>query len=91
MAFGVYFEVQGMSPQKFADVHARLKEIGQDKPPGRSFHAGYNVNGQIQVFDIWESMEAFEAFGQHLMPILTEHGIDPGEPRIGELELTIQS
>jgi len=36
---------------------------------------------------VWDSQASFEAFGQHLMPILAELGIDPGEPRIGEIEL----
>jgi hypothetical protein len=90
MALGIYFPVQGMTPEKFADVHAQLREIGQDNPPGRTFHAGYNVDGHIEVFDIWESQEAFEAFGQHLMPILARNEIDPGQPRIGEIVLTIQ-
>jgi hypothetical protein len=35
---------------------------------------------------VWESEEAFAAFGEHLMPILAQHGIDPGEPRIGDIE-----
>jgi hypothetical protein len=34
------------------------------------------------VYDIWESPEAFQAFGATLMPILDEIGIDAGEPTI---------
>jgi hypothetical protein len=33
--------------------------------------------------------ETFEAFGEHRMPILAENEIDPGEPRIGEIELVM--
>jgi hypothetical protein len=87
MAIGIYFAVKGMSPDKFAEVHERLSAIGQADPPGRTFHAGFNVDGGIHVFDVWESQEQFQAFGEHLMPLLAELGIDPGEPRIGEIEL----
>ncbi len=86
MAFGIYFAVQGMSAEKFAAVHQQLDAIGQANPPGRTFHAGFHVGDGIHVFDVWDSQETFEAFGQHLMPILAALGIDPGQPRIGEIE-----
>lgn len=89
MALGVYFAVQGMTAEKFAAVHEQLAAIGQANPPGRTFHAGFHAGDGIHVFDVWESQETFEAFGQHLMPILAENGIDPGEPRIGEIELVM--
>jgi hypothetical protein len=40
------------------------------------------VDGQIRVFDVWESMEHFQAFGATLMPIMSKLGVDPGEPQI---------
>ena len=89
MALGTYFAVEGMTAEKFAAVHEQLAAIGQANPPGRTFHAGFHVGNGIHVFDVWESQETFEAFGQHLMPILAENGIDPGEPRIGEIELVM--
>jgi hypothetical protein len=89
MALGIYFAVQGMTPEKFAAVHEQLRAVGQAEPPGRSFHAGFNVGDGIHVFDVWESQEAFEAFGRHLMPILAEYGIDPGQPVVGEIELVM--
>lgn len=89
MALGVYFTVQGMTAAKYAQVHEQLDAVGQKHPPGRSFHAGYHVGDGMHVFDVWESQESFEAFGQHLMPILAGLEIDPGEPRIGEIELVL--
>lgn len=89
MAYGIYFPVKNMTPEKFASVHEQLKAIGQEHPTGRTFHAGFHVDGGIQVFDVWESMETFEAFGAHLMPILAQNDIDPGEPQISEIELLI--
>jgi len=91
MAIGIYFEVKGMSPDDYRAVHDALAEAGQANPEGRTFHAGFDVGGEIHVFDVWESPAAFEAFGEHLMPILAERGIDPGEPRIGDVALLINA
>ena len=90
VAIGIYFPVQNMDVDKFAQVHERLSAIGQANPPGRTVHAGFNVGGEVKVFDIWDSPESFEAFGAHLMPILGELGIDAGEPLIGEIDRTIE-
>ena len=40
------------------------------------------VDGNIQVFDVWESMEQFEKFGETLLPILNKLGADPGQPQV---------
>jgi hypothetical protein len=35
--------------------------------------------------DVWDLQESFDAFGQTLMPILAEIGIDPGQPQVSEI------
>lgn len=42
--------------------------------------AGQGANG-FRVVDVWESEEAFQRFGEALMPVLQEVGIE-GEPEI---------
>jgi heme-degrading monooxygenase HmoA len=85
MAIGIYFPVEGMTPDKYQQVHARLSEAGQGNPEGRSSHTGFQVGDEVKVFDVWDSQEAFEAFGQHLVPILEEAGVSTGEPVIGQV------
>ena len=42
---------------------------------GSIFHtAGQGENG-FRVVDVWESEEAFQAFGEHLGPIIEEVGV----------------
>ena len=48
------------------------------------------TNGNIDVFDIWESQAAFETFGATLMPILAELGIEPHEPMVAQVHNTIE-
>jgi hypothetical protein len=88
MAIGIYFPVQGMTPDKYQQAHAKLEEIGQGAPEGRTSHTGFLVDGSVQVFDVWESQEGFEAFGAHLGPVLAELGVDTGQPVIGEIVMT---
>jgi hypothetical protein len=37
------------------------------------------------VSEIWDSLEHFQAFGKRLMPLLSEIGIEPGEPELLEI------
>ena len=90
MPIGVYFDVKGMTAETYAAIHDQLVAEGVGEPDGRVFHAGFSVGDDIQVFDIWESHQQFEAFGRKLMPILAEHRIDPGTPRIGTIERVIR-
>ena len=47
------------------------------------------MDGKLRVSEIWESQEKFAAFGERLMPILAEVGIDPGMPEVLEVHNTI--
>ena len=42
----------------------------------------FGADGDLMIFDIWESQEDFEAFARVMGPILAELGVDPGEPRV---------
>ena len=77
------------TPAKYDEAITRLEAAGAGAPAGRLYHVALETDGQIQVFDVWESEQTFAAFGQHLMPILAGLGIDPGEPQISEIELLV--
>jgi hypothetical protein len=85
MAYAIRFAPSAMSAAQYAETHARLEAAGKAKPAGRLHHFGYGENDQIHVFDVWDSLENFQAFGAVLMPILAELGVDPGEPEIRPL------
>jgi len=53
--------------------------------PGCHVHVAYGEPGQLRVFDVFESIESFEAFGKVLLPMLAETGADPGQPEIWPL------
>ena len=86
MALGVYFVHGGFTPEKYAEAIAQLAAAGQGAPKGRSYHVALEANGEIQVFDIWESQEDIDAFGPVLMPILAGLGVELKEPMISTVQ-----
>ena len=84
MAFGLYFRPTGFSPAVYDNVVKELDQAGAGfgKVPGRRFHCAMEVDGAVSVFDVWDSMEQFEKFGETLVPLMKRLGADPGEPQI---------
>jgi hypothetical protein len=82
MALGMYFTPSSFTKAQYNDTISRLEAAGAGAPAGRLYHVALDTDGQIQVFDVWESQEAFEAFGATLVPIMTELGADPGQPQV---------
>jgi len=90
MALGLYFTPSGFTQDKYDEALTQLEAAGAGAPEGRTYHVALESNGEIQVFDIWESQEAFEAFGATLVPIMTALGSDPGEPMVARVHNVIQ-
>jgi hypothetical protein len=82
MALGIYFVHEGFTPELYNKAIKQLEAAGAGKPKGRTLHLALESGGSIQVFDIWESQEEFDAFGATLVPILTELGVTLGEPMV---------
>jgi hypothetical protein len=78
MAIGIYFGDGDFPVEKYDETIVRLDAAGAGAPQGRSYHVALETDGKINVFDVWESQEAFDAFGATLMPILNELGVNPG-------------
>jgi hypothetical protein len=90
MALGFYITGKGFTQDRYDTTLARLEEAGVGAPDGRISHVALETDGEIQVFDIWESREAFEAFGATLIPILTAAGIELNEPMVARVHNQIE-
>jgi hypothetical protein len=90
MALGFYFTPAGFTKEKYDEALKQLDAAGAGAPAGRSYHVGLETNGEIQVFDIWESQAAFDAFGATLVPIMSGLGVDPGTPSVAEVHNVIE-
>ena len=89
MALGIYFVHMGFTPDKYDEALKKLDAAGAGSPKGRSYHFALESDGLIQVFDVWESQEDFDAFGPTLIPILAELGVELAEPSIAEIHNSI--
>lgn len=89
MALGIYFAPASMSAEQYDQVIDRLETAGQGAPAGRLYHVAFESRDGLHVFDVWASQESFDAFGQTLMPILGEVGIDPGTPQVSNVHNVI--
>ncbi|MGD0378763.1 MAG: hypothetical protein ABSC30_02140 [Acidimicrobiales bacterium] len=91
MAVAVYVHPKSMTVEQFNEVHRRLEAAGEGDNPRRIHHSCFGDDGDLSVYDIWDSPQSFEAFGGVLMPILAELGIDPGQPAVMPLHKLIQT
>lgn len=85
MSIAYYFINSGFTPDHYDEAITRLAAAGAASPKGRTLHVALESNGEIQVFDIWESQDTFEAFGPTLMPILAELGVTVNEPMVARV------
>ena len=90
MALGIYFVHEGFTAEKYGEAIKRLDAAGAGAPKGRTLHVALESDGAIQVFDIWESQEEFDAFGATLVPILTELGVQLREPMVASVHSVIK-
>jgi hypothetical protein len=46
------------------------------------YHVCFGTDGNLRVSEIWDSRGQLDAFGERLMPVLADIGIDPGAPEV---------
>ena len=80
----------GMTAEKYDAVLPTIEAAGEYPPDGLEYHVAFMADGQFRVSEVWDSEEKFEAFGERLMPILADVGIDPGEPTQLEIHNVIK-
>ncbi len=90
MAITLIFTPRSMDARQYDEIIKRLENAGASAPPGRLYHVCFGTGTSLRVVDVWESQDAFNAFGQTLMPILQQVGVDPGQPEVAEVHNLIQ-
>jgi hypothetical protein len=87
MSIVVRFNPTNLTREKYDATNQRFEEAGLEFPPeGLELHVCFGSDGDLRVSEIWDSREQFEAFGERLMPVLTEGGIEfSGEPDVFEV------
>jgi hypothetical protein len=86
----VRFTPESLTAAQYDETITKLEAAGDFPPDGLDYHVCFGTDGKLAVSEIWDSQEKFEAFGEKLMPVLSEVGINPGEPQTIEIHNVIK-
>ncbi len=78
----VRFTPTSLTAEQYDETIRRMQASGTWPPEGLDYHVCFGSDGNLRVSEIWDSQEQFESFGERLMPVLSEVGIEPGEPEV---------
>jgi hypothetical protein len=86
MSIVVRYAPVNLTKEKYDATNQKLAEAGVDwLPDGLLMHVCFGDDGDLKVSEIWDSREQWETFGEKLMPVLSEAGIEfSGEPAVFE-------
>ena len=84
------FTPASLTAAQYDETISKLEGAGEFPPDGLDYHVCFGSEGSMAVSEVWDSREQLEAFGERLMPILSEVGINAGEPAIIEIHNVIR-
>ena len=80
-----------LTAENYAEANRRLEEAGLWPPDGMEVHVCFGPEDKLRVSEIWSSRGQMDAFGERLMPILADVGIElSGPPEILEVHKLVQ-
>ena len=88
MSIVVRFHPTNATKEQYDESLRRMEEAGiWPNPPGLEVHVAFGPDDDLRASEIWSSREQFEAYGEKLMPILSDMGIEfSAEPEIFEVQ-----
>ena len=72
----VYVKPETLTLEQYDKARKGLAASGANLG-ARKHHSCFGEDGQLMVFEIWDSQESYDAFAKVLMPVLQEVGIVP--------------
>ncbi len=88
MSVLVRFQPAGLTRQQYDAVTNQMETAGAWPPDGLQLHVLFGTEGDLKVSEIWESQEQLRTFGEQLMPVLNEVGVQlAGEPEVFEVHV----
>jgi hypothetical protein len=90
MSVLIRFAPASLTAAQYDESRRKMEESGEFPPDGLDYHVCFGSDGNLRVSEIWDSREQLDAFGPVLMPVLSEIGIDPGEPEIMEIHSIVK-
>ena len=90
MSILVRFSPPSMTAEQYDTIVERLYKEGIHPDPGLELELCFGTGDQMKVSLLFDSKEHFESFGAKIGPVLSEMGMDPGEPEVIELHKVIR-
>jgi hypothetical protein len=81
---GVYIRPEAMTVDQYRAAAEKVQTTGVSVE-GMLMHSCFAEGENLAVFDVWESREAFDTFGEKLMPILQVAGVVMTPPMFVEM------
>jgi hypothetical protein len=87
MSIVVRYHPASLTAEQYDASTRQLEEAGVQWPPdGLDYHVCFGTDGNLNVSEIWDSREQWAAFGERLMPVLADAGIEfSAEPDVFEV------
>lgn len=79
-AIAALYTPASMTAEQYDEIIRRLEAAGAGTPPGRLFHVCFGSRDDLRVLDLYDSPESMQIFGQSLVPILGEVGVQLARP-----------
>jgi hypothetical protein len=90
MSIVVRFHPANLTAEKYDATNPMVEEAGFP-PEGLDYHVCFGSPGNLKVSEIWDSREQLEAWGEKLMPVLAEAGIEfSAEPEVFEVHTIVK-
>ena len=87
MSVVVRYHPVGLTAEKYDATTAQLEAAGVQWPPdGLDHHICFGSDGSLDVSEVWDSREQWEAFSERLIPALSDAGLEfSGDPEVFEV------
>jgi hypothetical protein len=86
----IRFAPESLTAEQYDNAVRRLTEEGVFPAEGLDYEICFGSGDKHKVSQVWDTQEQLDGFGQRLMPILEELGINPGEAEVVEVHSIIK-
>jgi hypothetical protein len=76
---GVYYSPESLTQAQYEEAGRKLEEANAPMA-GLKVHTCFGNDGELAVFEVWETQEEYDAHAPVLLPILEEVGITFARP-----------
>jgi hypothetical protein len=76
---GVYYSPESLTQAKYEEVGKKLEAAGASRK-GLKMHSCFGHDGELSVFEVWETQGEYDAHAATLLSILDEAGVKMARP-----------